>query len=145
LCSRRARARGLVTRATVKDLHKAASSEEPACTHGPTWEEGVMHARVSTYQSPAEQLTDEAVEQMRAALLQRISAIAGNRGVIMLMDRTTGKSISITLWESEDALRASDEQAKQLRSEAAQQTSGQVGDVEVFEAPIVEVSRTADV
>ena len=104
-----------------------------------------MHARVSTYLSPAEQLTDEAVEQMRAALLQRISAIAGNRGVIMLMDRTTGKSISITLWESEDALRASDEQAKQLRSEAAQQTSGQVGDVEVFEAPIVEVSRTADV
>jgi heme-degrading monooxygenase HmoA len=100
---------------------------------------------VSTYHSPAEQLTDEAVEAMRASLVPQISGIPGNRGVIMLVDRATGRSISITLWESEEALRASEERATQLRADAAEQTRGQVGDVERLEAPIVEVRTTADV
>jgi hypothetical protein len=40
-------------------------------------------------------------------------------GVIALVDRDSGKSITITLWESEDALRASEERADTLRRDIA--------------------------
>ncbi len=60
----------------------------------------------------------------------------GNRGAIFLMDRETGKSLTITLWESEDAMWASEEKANQVRGDAAQTTSANVGNVERFEAPV---------
>jgi heme-degrading monooxygenase HmoA len=98
-----------------------------------------MHARVSTYQSPPDQLTDPAVENMKEELLPRVFEMDGNRGAVFLVDRQTGKTISITLWESAEAMRASEERGSQVREDAAETTSAQVGDVERFEAPVVEL------
>lgn len=98
-----------------------------------------MFARLSTYQSPAEQITDAAVEKIRAQVLPSLQEMDGFRGVLLLMDRESGKQISVTLWESEDALRASEEKANSLRKEAAKTTSGDVAGVEKYYAPIVEM------
>jgi heme-degrading monooxygenase HmoA len=98
-----------------------------------------MHARVSSYQSPPEQLTDAAVDYTRANLLPRVFEMEGNRGAIFLMDRETGKTMTITLWDSEEAMRASEEKANQVRGDAAQATSGTIGDIERFEAPVLEL------
>jgi heme-degrading monooxygenase HmoA len=48
-------------------------------------------------------------------------------------DRETGKLVSVTLWESEEALRASEEAADQLRADAADRTGGAIASVERFE------------
>ncbi len=98
-----------------------------------------MHARVSTYQSPPEQLTDAVIEQMKADVLPRLFSMDGNRGAIYLVDRGTGKAMTITLWDSEDALHASEEVGSALRGSAAEATSGSVGTIERYEAPITEV------
>jgi heme-degrading monooxygenase HmoA len=98
-----------------------------------------MHARVSSYQSPPEQLTDAAVDNMKASILPRVFEMDGNRGAIFLVDRETGKSMSITLWESAEAMRASEEKANQVRGDAAQTTSSNVGNVERFEVPVAEL------
>jgi hypothetical protein len=63
----------------------------------------------------------------------------GNRGAIHLMDREAGKQLSITLWESAEAMRASEEKANQVRGDAAQTTSADVGGVERFEVAVAEL------
>jgi hypothetical protein len=63
----------------------------------------------------------------------------GNRGAIYLMDRETGKQLSITLWESAEAMRASEEKANQVRGDAAQTTGADVGGVERFEVAVAEL------
>ncbi len=98
-----------------------------------------MHARVSSFQSPPEQLSDDAVETVRTKLLPRVREMDGYRGAIFLMDRDTGKSMTVTLWDSEEAMRASEEKANQVRGDAAQTTSGDIGSVERFEAPVAEL------
>jgi heme-degrading monooxygenase HmoA len=98
-----------------------------------------MHARVSTFQSPPEQVTDAAVDNVRANLVPRVLEMDGNRGAIFLMDRDTGRTMTITLWDSEESLRASEEKANQVREAAAQTTSASIGDVQRFEAPVVEL------
>jgi len=98
-----------------------------------------MHARVSTYQSPPEQLTDAIVDNMKANILPRVFEMDGNRGAIFLIDRETGKHLSITLWESAEAMRASEEKANQVRGDAAQTTSGNVRNVERFEVSVAEL------
>lgn len=69
----------------------------------------------------------------------------GIPGVYLLVDRQSGKVLTITLWESEEALRSSEEEATQLRSEHSgqwdqvptTQASGQeVAGVERYEVAI---------
>jgi len=98
-----------------------------------------MHARVSSYQSPPEQVTDAAVDYSKANILPRVFEMDGNRGAIFLMDRETGKTMTITLWDSEEAMRASEEKANQFRGDAAQTTSGNVRNVERFEVSVAEL------
>lgn len=52
-------------------------------------------------------------------------------GAILLVDRSSGKAISITLWDDEEAMRRSEEQATSLRASAA-------GDLGASAAPEVE-------
>ena len=81
-----------------------------------------MHARVSTFQAGG-QLDEAAVEKMRDNIIPQARQIPGNAGVILLTNFTTGEALSITLWEDEEALRASDRAAAALRQDGA----GQVG------------------
>jgi hypothetical protein len=39
-----------------------------------------------------------------------------------LVDRGSGKALTMTLWESEEAMRASEEEANQFRTEIAEAT-----------------------
>jgi heme-degrading monooxygenase HmoA len=74
-----------------------------------------MWARVSSYQGGPEQL-DAAAARLPEQALQEMS---GFECAYLLIDRQSGKAITMTLWESEDALRESEERANQLRSQVA--------------------------
>ncbi len=91
-----------------------------------------MHARVSMLEGPADQL-DAGVEAMSGDILGQLEAVDGFKGVLLLGNRTNGKSIAITLWDSEGAMQASREAANAVRQQAADAESASIMGVEEFE------------
>ena len=57
-------------------------------------------------------------------------------GIVMLVDRLTGTERTMTLWESLDALAASESAAKELRARAADEAGQRIVSVERFEVPL---------
>jgi heme-degrading monooxygenase HmoA len=96
-----------------------------------------MYARATTIQGSTA-TADEGVEQYREALAA-FRRIPGNQGAFLLVDRASGKGIGVTLWESEQAMADSREQANQLRQQAAEQAQGQIQSVEEYEVAVWDV------
>jgi len=98
-----------------------------------------VHARVSTLQGSTGQI-DEGIERIRDTTVPAVKEIDGFKGIFSLVDRQTGKGLTVTFWETEEALRASEEKANRLRSEAAEKL-GATGEpiVERYEVALYEV------
>jgi heme-degrading monooxygenase HmoA len=77
---------------------------------------GNMFASVSTYQGPPDQI-DDGLRYAQENIVPSLQEVEGFEGVYLLVDRQSGKVLTITLWETEAALRASEEEANQLRGE----------------------------
>jgi heme-degrading monooxygenase HmoA len=92
-------------------------------------------ARVSSLEGSPDTL-DQSLEQIKAETMPRVRELPGNVGMIGLADRASGRTIAVTLWESEDALRQSQEQANRLREQAAESGSQQIGSVDRYEVGI---------
>ncbi len=90
-----------------------------------------MHARVSFYEL-AGASQDDAVHAFEAAR-DAVQRMQGNQGGMLLVDPLGGKAVTITLWESEDALRATEQQANQTRQEAASSAGMKIMGVEAYE------------
>jgi hypothetical protein len=88
-----------------------------------------MHARVTSLSGSPDDV-DGGVASFREKVVPFTQA-QGGKGAILLVDRQTGSAIAITLWEDEQALRASEERANALRAEAAE-------DMGASERPTVE-------
>ena len=97
-----------------------------------------MHARVSTFEGSPD-LIDEMLRQVREQVLPQAKQMDGFRGLIALGDRQSGKTLGITIWESEEAMRASEEAANRLRSESAEAGGQTIASVERYEVGIFEV------
>jgi heme-degrading monooxygenase HmoA len=103
-----------------------------------------MFARVSTYQGSPER-TDEGIRLAREIILPRLHQLDGYEGAYYLVYRQSGRAISITLWESEEAMRASEEEANHLRSESAGAASATVESVERYEVAISPEHPTGEI
>ena len=97
-----------------------------------------MYARVSTLEGSPEQL-DEGLRFLREELLPTGKDDPGFKGLIALGDRQSGKALSITLWESEETMRATEQDADQLRSAWADKSGQEIVSVESYEVGLVEV------
>ena len=86
-----------------------------------------MHARLSTYEGQADELS-EGFARQTDALEQLDGFKAAYFGVA-----DSGRAFSLTLWENEEALNESAERAKQLRSDATQPSGAEILSVEQFE------------
>src|SRR2546428_2920461 len=75
-------------------------------------------ARVSALEGSPDSI-DESVGKVQDETLPKVRELEGSVGVIGLADRTSGRVPVITLWESADALRQSEQQADRLREQAA--------------------------
>ena len=67
-----------------------------------------MHARLITIQFQLDKL-EEALQLYRESILPEVRQLPGFKGRIGLGDRSKGKALAITLWESEADARASGE------------------------------------
>jgi heme-degrading monooxygenase HmoA len=95
--------------------------------------EEFMFARVSTYR-PGPGSTGAPT----AATVEQVLEMPGCRGIYYLLGKDS-KSLSITLWDDEDALSASQKAAARLRTETSAAQDMQILDVEAFEVLTADV------
>ena len=97
-----------------------------------------MYARVSMCEG-APDLIDEMLRQVQDQVVPQAKLIDGFKGIIALGNRQSGKTMSITFWENEEAMRASEEAANRLRSESAEAGGQEQAGVERYEVGFFEV------
>lgn len=74
-----------------------------------------MYARTSSWTGSAEAI-GRWVEAARERVAPMVAAQPGNVGAIFLVDRDGRRALTLTVWDSEAAARASDETAEQSRA-----------------------------
>ncbi|MDJ0341013.1 hypothetical protein QMK19_08705 [Streptomyces sp. H10-C2] len=95
-----------------------------------------MYARLSTYQGPS--IPDQAdLADGSDAALNQVREIPGFQGVYLLADRVTGQTLTLTLWQDEAAMRASEVRATEIREESAERDQAKIVSVERFEVGFV--------
>ena len=90
-----------------------------------------MYARVATFESdPAS--VDQAIEMVRDEVAGDTPAGLEGAKMLMLIDRSSGKGLGITLFESEDAMRRGDEALNAMSPGGTERRTS----VEFFEVPV---------
>jgi heme-degrading monooxygenase HmoA len=97
-----------------------------------------VHARVSMFEGSPENI-DEMLRQVREQVVPQAKQQEGFKGMIALGDRQSGKTMGITFWENEDAMRASEEEANRLREDSAEASGQEQAGVERYEVGFFEV------
>ncbi len=98
-----------------------------------------MYARVSTYEGSVADY-EEGLDKMRSDIVPQLHDMPGFKGVLSMVNRSGGQSLSITLWDSEDALANTREAAKRVREEAAGATGATITDVTEYEVGYAELT-----
>ena len=97
-----------------------------------------MFARVHTLETSPEQ-HDQGLEIVRDELLPWLRDSTGFRGLIRLADPARGKTLVITLWADEEALRTSDEAGERLVELTAAAVGVTRRELEKFEVTLFDV------
>jgi heme-degrading monooxygenase HmoA len=97
-----------------------------------------MYARVTTLEGPPDKI-DDATRHVREQTLPQLQQMDGFEGFVTLVDRQSGKQLAVALWESEEALRATEEAVSSMRSGVAEAAGATVAGVERYEVAVFEV------
>ncbi len=92
-----------------------------------------MYARVSTFEGMMPDHIDEAIRVAREQFIPAAQQSGGFEGMYILADRQSGKVLAVTLWESEQAMDATEEAAHWLRAFGAETAGGMLKGVERYE------------
>lgn len=90
-----------------------------------------MFARITRYEGGAPENVDEALKVKKHVLPTEPGQTEGMRGMVFFADRSSGTIITMSLWEDEETLKASEEMAEKLRDEVAGE--GEKATVEHYE------------
>ena len=91
-----------------------------------------MHVRLTTIEGSPDRM-DDAKRHTQEQTLPQLQKMEGFKGFVALGDRHSGKLIGVSFWESEEALRATDQAVSSVRSGAAEASGGTVVSVEEYE------------
>lgn len=94
--------------------------------------EAAKAARVSLLEGSPESI-DAGFDKTSNETVPKVRAISGNVGVIGLADRDNGRVSMITLWDSGDSMRASAQEADQLRERAADMSEQKISNVALYD------------
>ena len=94
-------------------------------------------ARISLLEGSPDSI-DAGVEKSRADTLPKVRAIDGNVGAIGLADRDNGRMSMITLWDSGDSMRASAQEADQLRQRTADMGGQKIANVALYDVAMAQ-------
>ena len=93
-----------------------------------------MHARVSFYELGSASKEDAAAAFDGA--VRAVKDMQGNKGGVLLVDTANGKAITVTYWETEQALRDSAQQATAVREQAAGSANMSITGVDAYEVAL---------
>jgi heme-degrading monooxygenase HmoA len=99
-----------------------------------------MFARVTTFEGPREHV-DEFRHALVEHMLPALRRLKGYQGVLILTDRQGGKVLGVALWETEEAMGASEEAAYWFRTYGAEAAGERVTSVERYEVVFSEVVK----
>jgi len=83
----------------------------------------IMYARSTTIHAQPSSI-DAGIAHIRDSVMPALEGIAGCVGLSLLVDRTSGRCIATSSWESEEAMRASEESMRPIRDRAAELFGG---------------------
>lgn len=92
-----------------------------------------MYARITTYEGGYPEDYDAGLRALREEVLPGIQELPGYRGVMSLVERATGQSVSVVLWADESALAASREPVERVRERAAATSGARILQVAEYE------------
>jgi heme-degrading monooxygenase HmoA len=96
---------------------------------------GARAARISVLEGASDSI-DEGIRLIQQQIVPAAADISGWRGIIGLVDRANGRSLTITFWDSEESLAASEAWADQARSEAAEAMAESITAVDRYEVAL---------
>jgi heme-degrading monooxygenase HmoA len=94
-----------------------------------------MNARIGRVSFSSEH-ADDVIRHVREEIVPKYEESQGFKGFTLLLDRSGGQGIGISFWESESAMRATDDLGDQARRGAAAAGSGDDQGAQHFEVAI---------
>jgi hypothetical protein len=91
-----------------------------------------VYARVNTFDGSTERF-DVATDYIRQLVIPASRQMPGFAGMISLVDRETGRSMGITLWDSIESLDASEEAANYIRNQTTESGEAALVSIQRFE------------
>ncbi len=102
-----------------------------------------MHARVTRYEGGAVATIDENLQAKKGVLPTEFGQTEGMKGALFLVDRERGTVVVISLWQDENALEASEDEATRVRQEVT--GAGETASVERYEVALLSVEQAGQV
>ena len=102
-----------------------------------------MHARVTRYEGGAPAAIEETLEKKKGVLPTEFGQTEGMKGAVFLVDRQTGTVLVISLWQGEEAMRASEDEATRVREEVT--GPDETASVERYEVALLSVEQAGSV
>jgi hypothetical protein len=102
-----------------------------------------MHARMTRYEGGAPESIEANLETKKGVLPTEFGQTEGMKGAVFLADRQGGTVIVISLWEDEEAMRASEDEATRVREEVTR--PGETASVERYEVALLGVEQAGEV
>jgi heme-degrading monooxygenase HmoA len=94
-----------------------------------------MYARTTTFQAQPSSI-DTGIAHVRDTVMPALERLDGYTGLSLLVDRSSGRCIATSAWQSEDAMRASTESIRPIRDRAAEIFGGSA-DVAAWEIAVL--------
>lgn len=98
-----------------------------------------MYARLTRYEGGSPDTIEAGLETKKRVLPSAPGQTEGMKGAIFLSGRESGRIVVISLWENEEALQASEAEAKRLREEVT--AEGETASVEHYEVALFSVEQ----
>ncbi len=100
-------------------------------------EESGLFARMNTFEGSPDRL-DDALRNVREQVLPQLHQQDGFKGLMFLANYQSGELQLMSLWESVQAMQASEEEAKRLRGEVAEAGDQDITRVERYDVVLFE-------
>ena len=97
-----------------------------------------MYARVTQVQGSPDKV-EAGIDSFKSQVLPTVKGVEGFKGSLLLVDRSTGKGMGISLWETEDARRKGGEAVEQARAATVSAMGSDLPEVEEYDVAVSEL------
>ena len=102
-----------------------------------------MFARLTRYEGASPDAIEDALETKKRVLPTEYGQTEGMKGTVFLVDRESGAIVVMSLWESAEAMSASEGDAARIRADVM--SASETASVENYEVAIFAVEQTPPV